>query len=151
MRPFVLLMACACLSACATDPFSSSGSELSLSPAGQDAYGVLREASFFSGACVGIACTTPPTVEAFRILIGEPKADAAFKSLMREAPLEGQLFGLVGVYYTDADRFDLYAASYRRSNREVGFAQGCILGREPVREVVAEIADGTLPRSIRGG
>ena len=138
------------LSACASDPFTDSETYLRLSLAGQEAYDVLRAAPFFSDACVGFACIPPPTVEGFRVLIEEPEADAAFEALLAEANLEGQLFGLVGIYFTDPTRFDRYAAPYRRSNVKVDFRSGCVGRRTTARELTGEIADGSLPHSIRG-
>ncbi len=150
MRRLSCLAACLLLAGCITNPFGASGDGPSLSPEGQDAYHVLRDADFFSSGCVGFACVPPPTVEAFRVLIEDPGADAAFKSLLDEASLAGQLYALAGVYYTDADRFGLYAAPYRRTSKKVEYWSGCIGGRSAVRDLVTEIASGDLPRSIRG-
>ncbi len=150
MRSFLFLLCCVLLSACAADPFTDSDVYAGLSPAAQEAYATVRDAPYFSDACVGFACIPPPTVEAFRVLIEEPLADKAFKSLMNEASIEGQLFGLVGVYFTDADRFARYASRYQHSGAKVDFVSGCVGRRTTARELVDEIIQGRLPESIRG-
>lgn len=145
-----LVLAATCLSACASDPFTDSGAYAALSPAGQQAYGVLREAPFFSDACVGFACTTPPTVEAWRVLAEEPQAEAAFEGLVRDASLPGQLFGLVGLYYSDAEAYARHARRYARADLPVDYFLGCVRAQVSTQKIVRLIEDGYLPRSIRG-
>ncbi len=147
MRLLVCTFCALVLSACA---FDANTDDLPLSAEGQHAYDVLRDAEMFSGDGVGFAGLMPATVEQFRVLIAEPEADAAFKTLMGEATPAGQLFGLAGVYFTDAGRFAHYADHFRRSSERVSIMQGCIMQRTSVGRVVPDIADGTFPRSIRG-
>lgn len=60
---------------------------------------------------------------ALREILNHPDADAAFKSLLREATLPGQLYALCGLYHTDPDLFSEEIEKYRhRTERiKVGF------------------------------
>ena len=65
-----------------------------LTTEGQRAYKTLLVADTFSDDAVGEAGEIPDTVRAFRLLLKETEADMAFKRLVSEATLPGQLYGL---------------------------------------------------------
>lgn len=121
-----------------------------LSTEGQKAYEVLREAEVFAGASVGIAGTTPKTVEAFRMLLREPEADEALRALLDRATRPGQLYALAGLYFIDPDYFQRAVKPYLRSDAEVQTFFGCIMDRQRVAKMAERIEDGSLPRAFRG-
>lgn len=52
-------------------------------------------------------------IESFNILFDDKFADEAFKSLLNEATLAGQLYALCGIYYTDSDFFKEVIEKYK--------------------------------------
>jgi hypothetical protein len=52
-------------------------------------------------------------VKAYRELLKRPQSDIAFKSLLKEATLPGQLYALCGVYYTDHSFFLTVIEEYK--------------------------------------
>jgi hypothetical protein len=97
-----------------------------LSPEGQHSYQVLLSAPQFEDDAIGYALDSSKLVVAYRVLIKEPYADAAFKSLLASATPVGQLYALCGVYYTD-NQFFLTAVERHAERTEFVRTQfGCI-------------------------
>jgi len=113
-------------------------------------YGTVLSTDTFSGAYVGIAATTPPTVLAWRVLLAHPDADRIFKQLLADATLPGQLYGLAGVYFTDPPAFEALAAPYLVRGDTIWTQFGCIVSLDPARMIAGRILDGTLPAELRG-
>lgn len=116
-----------------------------LSGEGTKAYEVVKKAERFTNAAVGYAGETPGAVRAFRELLAEKNADAAFKALIQEATLPGQLYALCGLWYTDPAAFKVQVARYRTKPGKVATMIGCIVDEDDI----AELVESKHPRAIR--
>lgn len=125
------------LSACmaVTPPLSESGSK---------AYATLKNMDKFYDVAVGFAGTTPETVHAFQALLRERNADAAFKSLLKEATLPGQLYALCGLWFTDSEEFKRQVPHYSSLKGKVPTMMGCIVSEDPISELVKSNHPGAV-------
>ncbi|OYW74750.1 MAG: hypothetical protein B7Z37_16275 [Verrucomicrobia bacterium 12-59-8] len=116
-----------------------------LSVRGVKAYQVVKKAESFYNSAVGYAGSTPAVVWAFRDLLAEKNADAAFKSLLQEATLPGRLYGLCGLWFTDQAAFKEQVAHYRAMPGKVKTMIGCIIAEDEI----AELVESKHPNAIR--
>jgi hypothetical protein len=116
-----------------------------LTSQGIKAYHVVKKAGRFFNSAVGYAGSTPDVVWAFRDLLAEKNADAAFKSLLQEATLPGQLYGLCGLWFTDQVAFKEQVVRYRAMPGKVKTMIGCIIDED----AVAELVESKHPKAIR--
>lgn len=110
----------------------------------EDAYAVVKKADKFYDAAIGFAGTKPEVVTAFQTLLQQQNADAAFKSLLQEATLPGQLYALCGLWFTDQAAFKQQIARYSRVKGKVPTMMGCIVSEDPVAELVKSAHPGTV-------
>ena len=90
----------------------------------------------YTDAHVGFAGETPEAVHAFRrILVADDAADL-FSRLLEDATIEGQLYALCGLYFVDSARFRAAIPRYESLTQEVETQRGCIVGRDPVAELI---------------
>jgi hypothetical protein len=116
-----------------------------LSGPAREAYVTLRDAATFSSGRVGAAGLLPQEVYAFRTLKDDPMADAAFKSLLKEATPAGQLYALCGLWFTDPGAFKTEAERLKRANGEVDTLAGCV----GMKSHMADIIESTVPGAVR--
>lgn len=107
-------------------------------------YEVIKNAPEFCATAVGVAGSTPAVVYAFRDLIADPAADAAFKSLLTEAKLPGQLYALCGLWFTDPLAFKTEVEKFRSMKGEVRMVDGCEIAPQRVSELVESKAPGVV-------
>lgn len=100
------------------------------------AYSLLRETEEFASAAVDYGGTPSCEVIAFQTLLNSSVADQAFKSLLGNATLEGQLYALSGLYFTDPKSFTMHIARYREMNDVVTTHFGCEIDKKSVAAVV---------------
>jgi len=124
--------------------------EEGLAPEIQPAYRLLRTTAVFSGAEVGVAATTPDTVQALRLILKDPAAESIFKQLLVEATPAGQLYALAALYVINPEFARLAAKPYESNQAMVQTQFGCINAEMPISEVTMQILDGTLPRALAG-
>ena len=86
-----------------------------LSPEGQGAYQNLLETMFFIEPIYQLDEELPKEIKSFNILSDEKYADEAFKSLLNDAQIAGQLYALCGIYYTDNEFFKKSVEKYKGS------------------------------------
>ena len=129
---------------------SRGSSTLSPAPEVSEEYAMLFGEELFQGAHVGFRGETPQVVYAFRAILDHPDGDIYFKSLIDQATMPGQLYGLAGIYYTDPDMLDLLIEPYLKSSQTVKTFFGCILSEEDVSTIAAWIQDGSVPEDLRG-
>jgi hypothetical protein len=84
-----------------------------LSPSGRLAYEKLRTNHGFEEPLYVEGEEVPEGIRSFNILADEELADEAFKSLLGEATMVGQLYALCGLYYTDHEFFRQSIERYR--------------------------------------
>lgn len=111
-------------------------SEAQLSTDGRKAFRTLLEAERFEDKFIGEAAEPSKLVEAYCTLLREPAADAAFKNLLENATLAGQLYALCGLYFTDPIFLRSVVEKYRHSEEKVDTLSGCISGLRPVSMLV---------------
>ncbi len=108
------------------------------------AYGTVKAATTFSSTHVGAAGLTPEVIGAFRTLLGDAKADAAFKSLLEEATPVGQLYALCGLWYTDPAAFRDAAEKLKKRGTEVPTLQGCMMSKEKMSAIIESKESGAV-------
>jgi hypothetical protein len=118
-----------------------------LSKAGKSAEETLRRAKMFQDAHVGYAATTPKVVHAFRRLLEEKDAAPAFRRLLKNGTLAGQLYALCGLRVVDRPYFKRVVGRYAKDRRRVKTQHGCMITSSPVSELVkrkgaVRLADG---------
>jgi hypothetical protein len=111
---------------------------------GKKAYDTLVVAKRFEGGAIGIDGHDSMLVKAYRELLKQPQADVAFKSLLKEATLPGQLYALCGVYYTDHSFFLTVIEEYKNRGDHVEVMFGCLGGGMPVSEIVESKAPNVV-------
>jgi hypothetical protein len=111
---------------------------------GKKAYDTLVVAKRFEDVAIGYAGDLSVLVKAFRELLKQPQADVAFKSLLKEATLPGQLYALCGVYYTDHSFFLTVIKDYKNRSDYVMTLFGCLGGDIPVSEIVESKAPNVV-------
>lgn len=107
-----------------------------LSAEGVKAYQEVKKAEMFCNSAVGFAGSTPEVVWAFRDLLVEKNADVAFKALMQEATMSGQMYALCGLWFTDQAAFKEQVARYHAMKGKVKTMIGCIVDEEAIADLV---------------
>jgi len=105
------------------------------------AYRLLEETERFASVHVGIAGAPSCQVMAFQALLRSRDAAGAFSALVDNGTLEGQLYGLAGLYLTDRPAFDRLLPRYATMTDSVRTEFGCVWGAYPVSVIVV----GTEP------
>ena len=103
---------------------------------------VLARADRFYAAQVGYAGTTPAEVQAWQTLSRSSRADSLFKTLAASANRPTLLYGLAGLYRTDARAYRRLATEQRRIGGEVRTVIGCIASDRSIGRVLAEMDRG---------
>ncbi len=83
---------------------------------------------------------------AFRAVLKSPEAPTLFKTAYQQATVEGQLYALCGIRFTDRSSFSDYASPLRSQTRDVTTMSGSIDTNEPIASVVQRIASGGYDR-----
>lgn len=115
-----------------------------LSAKGKAAFEVLKGAPAFSSTTVGIAGSTPSEVFAFRNLLDEPKADEAFKALLKEATPEGKLYAVCALWFTDPAEFQTQVKRLKDTSMKVNHVDGCERGEERVSRLLWSVEAGAV-------
>jgi hypothetical protein len=122
----------------------------------ETAFELLLKTDIFASTAIGSDGVRSNQVRAFRRLLAEPDAAAAFGDLVRRGRMAGQLYGLSGLYLTDPAAFERALPAYRNSTETVWTFFGCSMARYPVAELIEDkenpswgIASGSMPRSFQ--
>ncbi|MCX6849297.1 MAG: hypothetical protein NTY98_10285 [Verrucomicrobia bacterium] len=115
---------------------SCAGGVPELSAEGVKAYKEVKKAEMFCNSAVGYAGSTPEVVWAFRDLLAEKNADAAFKALMQEATMPGQMYALCGLWFTNQAAFKAQVTRYHAMKGKVKTMIGCIVDEEAIADLV---------------
>lgn len=151
LSAFLLMtIQCAQTDAAISLPQNSDFSISDLSVEGQRAYQSLLTAQKFEEEYLYEDAVPSQLVLAFYKLSKEPLADKAFKHLLKEATLAGQLYALCGLYFTDRDFFTKAVEKYRNSDETVENMSGCMTFPVKIKDLVDRKGD-KLYRDIIGG
>ena len=154
IKHIFLFLFCVILVSCSNDSQSTSD-DTNVNPIPeitqieQDAFEVLFNSAQFASSAVGIAGSPPQQVGAFQTILASENADNLFQKLQTDAKIEGQMYGLCGLYLVNKAYFDAVVSDYYNSNTEVSTFIGCILSSHPVNEIIPSIEDGGWPESYR--
>jgi hypothetical protein len=104
----------------------------------RQAFASLMAAEVFAIGPVGFAAQTSETEKAFRVLIADPHAVAAFHQLADDARPAGQAYGLLGLYLKDRAAFEPVASRIRDASPEqqVQVMSGCVIMPEGMSSVL---------------
>jgi hypothetical protein len=83
---------------------------------------------------------------AFRAVLKSPEAPTLFKTAYQQATVEGQLYALCGIRFTDRSSFDDFASPLRSQTRDVTTMSGSTATNEPIASAVQRIASGGYDR-----
>ncbi len=108
-----------------------------LSEKGKAAYRILAATTHFAPSLVNGAAMMPAEIPAFQMLLHEPLADTAFKSLLATGSPESQLWALCGIYFTDENTFKAETPHLVDSRTNACIMLGCMLFETPMAEIIA--------------
>jgi hypothetical protein len=100
------------------------------------AYHLLEQTDTFASAYIGAGGAPSCQVEAFQVVLGSRNAAEAFAALVDHGHLEGQLYGLAGLYLTDRETFDRLLPHYASLEDPVEVLMGCVGYVQPVSAIV---------------
>lgn len=115
-----------------------------LSEKGQAAFQTLLLAEQFEDNFIGVAAQPSKLVAAYRALLKEPEADMAFKNLLDQATLAGQLYALCGIYFTDHPFFLSVLGKYQNREDTVRVQFGCLCLGMSFREILETRSPGAV-------
>jgi len=111
-------------------------------PARTDLDGGLESAGSFALGGVGVAGTMSAGERALREVLKQPDAVARLEALLANASPAGKLYGLLGLRIRDRAAYERALEKCRSTDATVETARGCMLSREPFRDLVKEIERG---------
>ncbi len=79
---------------------------------------------------------------ALREVLKQPDAVARLEALLANASPAGKLYGLLGLRIRDRAAYERALEKCRSTDATVETARGCMLSREPFRDLVKEIERG---------
>lgn len=108
----------------------------------------LGRSSTIGYTAVGFAGLPSRHVDWFqRILFRADNPEVYFERLLRKESRYAQIYGLIGLYWTDPERFSRLLRRYRTLEGDLRVRQGCQVGkRRPLEKIIDDLADGSLPR-----
>lgn len=110
--------------------------DIQLSNEGLKAYDTLLVAQSFESEFIGYGGAPSKLVAAYNVILNEPAADWAFKTLLGRATLPGKLYSLCGLFLTDNLFFRKAIEPYRNNREKVDTLFGCLGGPMRVSELV---------------
>jgi hypothetical protein len=121
-------------------PASPPTASTALPTTAAEALEVLRAADTFEDTHVGYGGELSRYVAAFRVVLADPGAGAAFHSLVDRATPAGRLYGAAGLYFADPPAFDVALARIAAAGGEVPTKHGCSSMVEPIASVIRAAA-----------
>lgn len=102
----------------------------------------LETARMFAFGGVGIAGITTEEEIAFRAVLDSKTAEADFLRVLDRGTPAGKCYALVGLRLKNRSAFDERVARFAKEKAEVETAAGCMIAREPMFSVAANIRAG---------
>ena len=107
-------------------------------PAARD----LAAAKSFAFGGVGVAGLMSEGERNLRAVVERPDASRQLQAALNHATPAGELYMLVGLRRCDRVAYQKIFASLPRPNGDVEVARGCLISREPFRQLLSQIQDG---------
>ena len=118
-------------------------SGVSLTAASQDsAARDLAAAKSFEFGGVGVAGLMSEGERNLRAVLGQSDASQQLQAALGHATPAGELYILVGLRRCDPAAYQKVIDSVARPNDDVEIARGCMISREPFRQLLLQIRDG---------
>ena len=106
------------------------------------AAGDLAAAKSFAFGGVGVAGLMSEGERNLRAVLERPDASQQLQAALAHATPAGELYILVGLRRCDRSAYQKIFDSLARPNDEVEVARGCMISREPLRQLLSQIQDG---------
>ncbi|HYK24474.1 MAG TPA: hypothetical protein VEU75_07395 [Candidatus Acidoferrum sp.] len=102
----------------------------------------LAAAKLFAFGGVGAAGIMSQGERNLRAVLGQSDASQQLQAALGHATPAGELYILVGLRRCDPAAYQKVIDSVARPNDDVEIARGCMLTREPFRQLLSQIRDG---------
>ena len=102
----------------------------------------LAGAKLFAFGGVGAAGIMSQGEQNLRAVLQQSDASQRLQAALGHATLAGELYILVGLRHCDPAAYQKVIDSVARPNDDVEIARGCMVSREPFRELLSQIRDG---------
>ena len=102
----------------------------------------LAAAKSFAFGGVGVAGLMSEGERNLRAVVERPDASQQLQAALSHATPAGELYMLVGLRRCDRVAYQKIFASLPRPNADVEVARGCMISREPFRQLLSQIQDG---------
>src|SRR6266550_4374693 len=102
----------------------------------------LAAAKSFAFGGVGVAGLMSEGERNLRAVVERPDASRQLQAALSYATPAGELYILVGLRRCDRVAYQKIFASLPRPNADVEVARGCMISREPFRQLLSQIQDG---------
>ena len=113
-----------------------------LQPVSAATEGSLESAGSFALGGIGVAGTMSSGERALREVLKNQDAVAQLEALLPKASPAGKLYALLGLRIRDRAAYERALQKYSGTDATVETARGCMLSREPFRDLVKEIERG---------
>jgi hypothetical protein len=121
---------------------SQSGVSLTAASSENTAARDLAVAKLFAFGGVGAAGIMSQGERNLRAVLEQSDASQQLQSAFAQATPAGKLYILVGLRRCDPAAYQKIVDSVGRPNDDVEIARGCMISREPFRELLSQIRDG---------
>jgi len=115
---------------------------VSLAAASQNSAGDLAAAKLFAFGGIGAAGIMSEGERNLRAVLGQSDASQQLQAAFAQATPAGKLYILVGLRRCDPAAYQRVVDSVARPNDDVEIARGCMISREPFRQLLSQIRDG---------
>jgi len=102
----------------------------------------LAAAKSFAFGGVGVAGLMSEGERNLRVVLDGSDASRQLQAVLSHATPAGELYILVGLRRCDSAAYQKIFASLARPNDDVEVARGCMISREPFRQLLSQIHDG---------
>ena len=102
----------------------------------------LAAAKMFAFGGIGVAGTMSEGERNLRAVLQQPDASQQLQGAVAHATPAGKLYILVGLRRCDHAAYQKVFDSLGRPNDDVEIARGCMISREPFRQLLSEIQEG---------
>jgi hypothetical protein len=96
----------------------------------------------FAFGGVGVAGVMSEGERNLRALLQRPDASQQLQAALAHATLAGELYIVVGLPRCDPAAYQKILGSLARPNDDIEVARGCMISREPFRQLLSQIQDG---------
>jgi hypothetical protein len=112
------------------------------SPSANSAVRDLAAAKSFAFGGIGVAGLMSESERNLRAVLERPDASQQLQAALAHATPAGELYILVGLRRCDRAAYQKIFGSLAIANDDVEVARGCMISREPFRQLLSQVQDG---------